>query len=201
MHCYEGGISSFVEFETKKRGLTPLHENPINFSAVSGDREANIALMYNDSYNELLLSFANNVRTIDGGTHENGFKTALTRVFNDYGRKYKLLKDNDKNLSGDDVREGLTAVISVKLTEAEFEGQTKGKLGNTDITPLVSKCVYEKLSTYFEENPSEAKAIFSKALDASRAREAARKARDSARKSVLKSNSLPGKLADCIEKD
>ena len=202
IHCYEGGISSFVEFETNKRGLTPLHEKPIQFSAVSGDREANIALMYNDSYNELLLSFANNVRTIDGGTHENGFKTALTRVFNEYGRKYKLLKDNDKNLSGDDVREGLTAVISVKLTEAQFEGQTKGKLGNTDITPLVSKCVYEKLSTYFEENPSEAKAIFGKALDASRAREAARKARDNARrKSVLESNSLPGKLADCIEKD
>ncbi len=201
IHCYEGGISSFVEFETNKRGLKALHENPIHFSAVSGDREANIALMYNDSYNELLLSFANNVRTIDGGTHENGFKTALTRVFNEYGRKYKLLKDNDKNLSGDDVREGLTAVISVKLTEAQFEGQTKGKLGNTDITPIVSKCVYEKLSTYFEENPAEAKVIFSKALDASRAREAARKARDSARKSVLKSNSLPGKLADCIEKD
>ena len=201
VYCFEGGISSFVEFETNKRGLKALHENPIHFSAVSGDREANIALMYNDSYNELILSFANNVRTIDGGTHENGFKTALTRVFNEYGRKYKLLKDNDKNLSGDDVREGLTAVISVKLTEAQFEGQTKGKLGNTDITPLVSKCVYEKLSTYFEENPSEAKAIFSKALDASRAREAARKARDSARKSVLKSNSLPGKLADCIDKD
>lgn len=202
IYCYEGGISSFVEFETNKRGLTPLHEKPIHFSAVSGDREANIALMYNDSYNELLLSFANNVRTIDGGTHETGFKTALTRVFNDYGKKYKLLKDNDKNLSGDDVREGLTAVISVKLTEAQFEGQTKGKLGNTDITPLVSKCVYEKLSTYFEENPAEAKAIFSKALDASRAREAARKARDNARrKSALESNSLPGKLADCIEKD
>ncbi len=202
VYCFEGGISSFVEFETKKRGLTPLHENPIHFSAVSGDREANIALMYNDSYNELILSFANNVRTIDGGTHENGFKTALTRVFNEYGRKYKLLKDNDKNLSGDDVREGLTVVISVKLTEAQFEGQTKGKLGNTDITPLVSKCVYEKLSTYFEENPAEAKAIFNKALDASRAREAARKARDNARrKSVLESNSLPGKLADCIEKD
>ncbi len=201
VYCFEGGISSFVEFETNKRGLKALHENPIHFSAVSGDREANIALMYNDSYNELLLSFANNVRTIDGGTHENGFKTALTRVFNEYGRKYKLLKDNDKNLSGDDVREGLTAVISVKLTEAQFEGQTKGKLGNTDITPLVSKCVYEKLSTYFEENPSEAKVIFNKALDASRAREAARKARDSARKSVLKSNSLPGKLADCIDKD
>ena len=202
VYCFEGGISSFVEFETNKRGLTPLHEKPIHFSAVSGDREANIALMYNDSYNELILSFANNVRTIDGGTHENGFKTALTRVFNEYGRKYKLLKDNDKNLSGDDVREGLTAVISVKLTEAQFEGQTKGKLGNTDITPLVSKCVYEKLSTYFEENPAEAKAIFNKALDASRAREAARKARDNARrKSVLESNSLPGKLADCIEKD
>lgn len=202
VYCYEGGISSFVEFETKVRGLTPLHEKPIHFSAVSGDREANIAMVYNDSYNELILSFANNVRTIDGGTHEQGFKTALTRVFNDYGRKYNLLKDNDKNLSGDDVREGLTAVISVKLTEAQFEGQTKGKLGNTDITPLVSKCVYEKLTTYFEENPSEARAIFGKALDASRAREAARKARDNARrKSALEGNHLPGKLADCIEKD
>ena len=202
IYCYEGGIASFVDFITKSRGLTPLHEKPIHFSAVSGDREANIAMMYNDSYNDLVLSFANNVRTIDGGTHETGFKTALTRVFNDYGRKYNLLKDNDKNLSGDDVREGLTVVISVKLTDAQFEGQTKGKLGNTDITPLVSKCVYEKLTNYFEENPSEARAIFSKALDASRAREAARKARDNARrKSVLESNSLPGKLADCIEKD
>ena len=202
VYCYEGGIASFVEFETNVRGLTPLHENPIHFSAVSGDREANIAMIYNDSYNELILSFANNVRTIDGGTHETGFKTALTRVFNDYGKKYNLLKDADKKLSGDDVREGLTAVISVKLTEAQFEGQTKGKLGNTDITPLVSKCVYEKLMTYFEENPAEARAIFSKALDASRAREAARKARDNARrKSALETNSLPGKLADCIEKD
>ena len=202
VYFYEGGISSFVEFETKVRGLTPLHEKPIHFSAVSGDREANIAMIYSDSYNELILSFANNVRTSDGGTHEKGFKTALTRVFNDYGRKYNLLKDNDKNLSGDDVREGLTAVISVKLTEAQFEGQTKGKLGNTDITPLVSKCVYEKLTTYFEENPSEARAIFGKALDASRAREAARKARDNARrKSALEGNHLPGKLADCIEKD
>ena len=202
VYCYEGGISSFVEFITKTRGLTPLHEKPIAFSAVSGDREANIALMYNDSYNENILSFANNVRTIDGGTHETGFKTALTRVFNDYGKKYGLLKDSDKKLSGDDVREGLSAVISVKLTEAQFEGQTKGKLGNTDITPIVSKCVYEKLSTYFEENPVEARAIFSKALDASRAREAARKARDNARrKSALESNNLPGKLADCIEKD
>ncbi len=202
VYCYEGGISSFVEFETNARGITPIHQNTIHFSAVSGDREANIAMIYGDSYNEVLLSFANNVRTIDGGTHEQGFKTALTRVFNEYGRKYNLLKDNDKNLSGDDVREGLTAVISVKLTEAQFEGQTKGKLGNTDITPLVSKCVYEKLSAYFEENPSEARAIFGKALDASRAREAARKARDNARrKSALEGNKLPGKLADCIEKD
>ena len=142
------------------------------------------------------------MRTIDGGTHENGFKTALTRVFNEYGRKFKLLKDNDKNLSGDDVREGLTAVISVKLTEAEFEGQTKGKLGNTEMQTIVSKMMYEKLMTYFEENPQAAKAIFNKALDASRAREAARKARDSARrKSALEGNSLPGKLADCIDKN
>lgn len=153
-------------------------------------------MQYTDSYNETMLSFANNVHTVDGGTHETGFKTALTRVFNDYGRKYSILKDGDKKLSGDDVREGLTAVISVKLTEAQFEGQTKGKLGNTDITQLVSTTVYEKLMTYFEENPAVAKAIFSKALDASRAREAARKARELARrKSVLDSNSLPGKLA------
>ncbi|MPM84042.1 DNA gyrase subunit B [bioreactor metagenome] len=157
--------------------------------------------MYNDGYNETLLSFANNVHTVDGGTHETGFKTALTRVFNDYGKKYNILKDSDKKLSGDDVREGLTAVISVKLTDAQFEGQTKGKLGNTDMTPLVSQTVYEKLMTYFEENPTVAKLIFSKALDASRAREAAKKARDLARrKGVLESNSLPGKLADCLEK-
>ncbi|MCR5484613.1 MAG: DNA topoisomerase (ATP-hydrolyzing) subunit B [Clostridiales bacterium] len=201
IYCYEGGLSSFVEFLNTARALTPLHEKPIHFSAVRKDREAEIAMMYNDSYNELILSYANNVNTADGGTHETGFKTALTRVFNDYGRKYGILKDNDKNLTGDDVREGLTAIISVKLTEAQFEGQTKGKLGNTDITQLVSSTVYEKLMTYFEENPSVAKAIFSKALDASRAREAARKARDLARrKSALESNSLPGKLADCTEK-
>ena len=158
-------------------------------------------MAYNDSYNEIILSFANNVHTIDGGTHETGFKTALTRVFNDYGRKYGILKDSDKKLSGEDVREGLSAVISVKLTEAQFEGQTKGKLGNTEMTGIVSSLVYDKLMTYFEENPSVAKAIFSKALDASRAREAARKARDLARrKGALESNSLPGKLADCTEK-
>ena len=198
---FEGGISEFVKYINDVRGLTPLHEEPISFSAVKNDREVDISLMYNDSYNENLLSFANNVRTIDGGTHETGFKTALTRVFNDYGRKYNILKDNDKNLSGDDVREGLVAVISVKLTDAQFEGQTKGKLGNTDITPLVSKSVYEKLTEYFEEHPAVAKAIYNKALDAARAREAARKARDLARrKTALEGNSLPGKLADCLDK-
>ncbi len=201
VYCYEGGLSSFVEYINTSRALTPLHTPPIHLSTAKDDKYAEVAMMYNDSYNEVILSFANNVNTIDGGTHETGFKTALTRVFNDYGKKYGILKDGDKKLSGEDVREGLTAVISVKLTEAQFEGQTKGKLGNTEITGLVSGMVYEKLMTYFEENPSVAKAIFSKALDASRAREAARKARDLARrKGVLESNSLPGKLADCTEK-
>lgn len=201
-YCYEGGLSSFVEYLTTSRGLTPLHDKPIHFFASHGDRSAEIALQYTDAYNETMLSFANNVHTVDGGTHETGFKTALTRVFNDYGKKYGILKDGDKKLSGDDVREGLTVVISVKLTEAQFEGQTKGKLGSTEITQLVSTTVYDKLMTYFEENPAVAKAIFSKALDASRAREAARKARELARrKSVLDSNSLPGKLADCTERD
>ena len=200
--CYEGGIKSFVDYINTSRGLTPVADDIMHFTTVSGDRSAEVSISYNDGYNEIILSFANGVRTIDGGTHENGFKTALTRVFNEYGRKFKLLKDNDKNLSGDDVREGLTAVISVKLTEAEFEGQTKGKLGNTEMQTIVSKMMYEKLMTYFEENPSVAKAIFNKALDASRAREAARKARDSARrKSALEGNSLPGKLADCIDKN
>ncbi len=201
VYCYEGGLSSFVEYINTSRALTPLHTPPIHFSASKDDKYAEVAMMYNDSYNEIILSFANNVNTIDGGTHETGFKTALTRVFNDYGKKYGILKDGDKKLSGEDVREGLTTVISVKLTEAQFEGQTKGKLGNTEITSIVSAMVYEKLMTYFEENPAVAKAIFSKALDASRAREAARKARDLARrKSVLEGNSLPGKLADCTEK-
>ncbi|MDR1409538.1 MAG: DNA topoisomerase (ATP-hydrolyzing) subunit B [Oscillospiraceae bacterium] len=201
-YCYEGGLSSFADYLTKVRGLTALHDEPIHIRASTGGKEAEVALQYNDSYNELILSFANNVHTIDGGTHETGFKLALTRVFNDYGRKYGILKDADKKLSGEDVREGLTAIISVKLTDAQFEGQTKGKLGNTEITQMVSQLVYDKLMTFFEENPSIAKAIFTKALDAARAREAARKARDLARrKSVLESNSLPGKLADCTERD
>ena len=200
--CYEGGIGSFVEHINESRGLTAIHEKPIHFSAVVGDRSAEVALMYNDGYNETILSYANNVNTVDGGTHETGFKTALTKVFNEYGKKYNYLKDADKKLSGEDCREGHVAVISVKLTEAQFEGQTKGKLGNTDITKLVNNTVYSKLTDYFEENPQIAKAIFTKALDASRAREAARKAREAARrKSPLESNSLPGKLADCTEKD
>lgn len=197
-YCYEGGIRSFVEYINKSRGLNPIQNEVIHISTTKGDRSAEVALCYTDSYNEILLSFANNINTIDGGTHETGFKTALTRVFNDYGKKFNILKDNDKKLSGDDVREGLTAIVSVKLTEAQFEGQTKSKLGNTDITGLVSSMVYEKLMTYFEENPQTAKVILNKALDASRAREAARKARDNARnKSGLENTKLPGKLADC----
>ncbi len=202
VYCYHGGLSSFVTFETESRGLTAIHDKPMHFSTVVGDKYAEVAMLYNDGYNELILSFANNVRTIDGGTHEEGFKRALTRVFNDYGRKYGLLKEADKNLSGDDVREGICCVISVKLTEAQFEGQTKGKLGNTEMTPIVSQLIYDKVMTYFEENPSVAKLIFNKSLDASRAREAARKARENARrKTALGGNSLPGKLADCIDKN
>ena len=200
--CYEGGLSSFSHYLNESRGLTPIHEKPIHFSVVRGDRSAEVSIMYDTGYNELILSFANNVRTVDGGTHETGFKNALTRVFNDYGRKYGLLKDADKNLTGEDVREGMTAVISVKLTEAEFEGQTKGKLGNTDIAPLVQQMVTEKLTAFFEENPGVAKAIFGKALEASRAREAARKAKELARrKTAFEGGGLPGKLADCTDKN
>lgn len=202
VYCYEGGISSFVEFNTNSAGLTPIQDKPMHFSTVVGDRSAEVAMQYNDGYNESILSFANNVRTTDGGTHEDGFKIALTKVFNDYGKKYNLLKDADKKLSGDDVREGLVAVISVKLTEAQFEGQTKAKLGNTDVKQIVSKMLYEKMMTYFEENPSVARLIFNKTLEASRAREAARKAREVARrKTALSGNSLPGKLADCTDKN
>ncbi len=200
--CYHGGIRSFVEFINESRGMSPLHPQPIYISTSDSDRSAEVAFMYNESYNETLVSFANNIHTTDGGTHETGFKTALTRVFNDYGRKYNILKEGDKNLTGDDVREGITCVISVKLKDAQFEGQTKAKLGNTDMAQLVSSMTYERLMTYFEENPAVAKAIFNKALEASRAREAARRARDLARKkSAMESNSLPGKLADCIEKN
>lgn len=199
---YEGGIKSFVEHVHKKKGLEVVHPEVIYFSARSGDSTAEIAMQYNDSYNEVLLSFANNIHTVDGGTHEQGFKTALTKVFNDYGRRHNILKEADKNLSGEDVREGLTAIISVKLTNAEFEGQTKTKLGNTEMTSLVSKTVYDGLGTFFEENPAVAKAVFEKSLGAARAREAARHARETARrKSALESAALPGKLSDCSDKD
>lgn len=198
---YEGGIRSFVEYIHQRKGLETLHDEVIHISARDGDNTAEVALQYNDSYNELILSFANNIHTTDGGTHEVGFKAALTRVINDYGRKYNILKDNDKNLSGEDVREGLTAVISVKLTDAQFEGQTKARLGNTTIRSMVDAMVYEKLTIYFEENPTIARAIMDKSLNASRAREAARKAREVARrKSALETASLPGKLADCSQR-
>ena len=197
---YTGGIRSFVEYINKKKAVEVIHPDVIYFSAVAPDDSATaeIAMQYNDSYTDLLLSFANNIHTTDGGTHEEGFKRALTRVMNDYGRKFNILKDSDKNLSGDDFREGLTVIISVKVKEAQFEGQTKARLGNTEIGTLVNNMVGEKLSSYLEENPATARAIFDKAMAASHAREAARKAREMVRrKSALEEASLPGKLADC----
>ena len=199
---YEGGIKSYVEFLQKKRGAELLHDEVIYMQGQKGDSIAEIAMQYNDSYNEVISTFANNIRTTDGGTHEDGFKSAITRVYNDYARKNGILKDKDKNFSGEDVREGLTAIVSVKLTEAQFEGQTKAKLGNTDIRALVSGIVTKKLTEYLEENPSIARGIMDKILSASRAREAARKAREvERRKTGLDSASLPGKLADCSSKD
>ena len=199
---YSGGIRNFVSYIHQTRQLEVLHEEVIYLHKKQGDVEAEVALQYNDSYNELVLSFANNIHTVDGGTHETGFKNALTRVFNDYGRRHNLLKEADQKLSGEDVREGLTAIVSVKLTDCEFEGQTKGKLGNPEARPLVDSLVAEGLSTYFEENPAVARAIFDKAINAQRAREAARRARElTRRKSVLETASLPGKLADCSDKD
>ena len=200
--CYEGGIRSFVSYLNEKRNFEVLHPNVIYLSAKNDRAEAEVAMQYNTSYNELVLSFANNVNTPDGGTHEEGFRASLTRVFNDYGRSHGLLKEKDENLSGSDVREGLICVISVKLQEAEFEGQTKAKLGNTEIRTLVSNMVYTKLTEYFEENPAVAKAIFEKATQAARARAAAKKARELVRrKSVLENSRMPGKLADCREND
>ena len=198
---YEGGIRSFVEYIHQRKGVEPVHNEVIYLSARDGDTTAEIAMQYNDSYNELLLSFANNIHTTDGGTHEDGFKFALTRVLNDYARKNNILKESDKNLNGEDVREGLTAVISVKLTDAQFEGQTKAKLGNTSMRAMVSALVSDKLTTYFEENPSVARAILEKSINAARAREAAQNARKMARrKSALETASLPGKLADCSQR-
>ena len=203
-YCFEGGVSSFVEFLNGKKAAEALHPEVIRFAAeaADGNSTAELAMQYTDSFNELILSFANNIHTTDGGTHEDGFKRALTRVMNDYARKYNILKENDKNLSGEDVREGLTCVISVKLKEAQFEGQTKAKLGNTEMSALVSSMVYDKMMTFLEENPATARAIFDKALMASRAREAARKARELARrKTALESGQMPDKLQDCNERD
>ena len=198
---YEGGIRQFVEHIHATRGLESMTDKVIYVSGMQGDSFAEIAMQYNDSYNEVILSFANNIHTIDGGSHEAGFKTALTKVINEYGKKFGLLKDGEK-LAGDDVREGLTAIISVKLTECEFEGQTKGRLGNPEVKPFIEKLVTEKLMNYLEENPDVAKLIFEKSMAALRAREAAKKARENERnKAVFGKSPLPEKLADCSERD
>ncbi len=196
---YEGGIKEFVSFINKNKD--PLHPEVIYFEIIKDTCEVEIAMQYTDSYSELILGYANNINTTDGGTHIVGFKSALTRVFNDYGKKSKILKDND-TLSGEDVREGLTAVVSVKLEEPQFEGQTKAKLGNSEIRGFVETSTNENLTAFLEENPAQAKIIIEKCIKAARAREAARKARDlTRRKGALESFSLPGKLADCSEKD
>ena len=197
--CYEGGIREFATW--CNRNKTTIHNDVIYMSGTKDDASAEIAVQYNDGYNEFMLSFANDVRTPEGGMHETGFKTALTRVLNNYGTKTGLIKGDDK-VSGDDCREGITAIISVKLTDAQFEGQTKAKLGNAYIRTLVEQIVGDQLATYFEEHPSTAKIILEKAMMANRAREAARKARENARrKTGLESGGMPDKLQDCNEKD
>ena len=197
---YEGGIVSFVEYLNRHK--TPLFAPPVYISGVKNGSTVEVALQWNDSFNESVFSFANNIHTPEGGTHLAGFRNALTRVINDYARRTNMLKASDANLTGDDVREGLTAIVSVKLVEPQFEGQTKTKLGNSEIRPLVDSMVAEKLAAYLEENPSAARAVLDKCLSAARAREAARKARDlTRRKTALESAALPGKLADCSERD
>ena len=196
---YEGGIKSFVSY--LNRNKEALHKEPIYVEGVKDGISVEVALQYNDGYNENIFSFANNIDTIEGGTHLVGFKTALTRVLNDYAKKFGHLKENDKNLSGDDIREGLTSVISVKISEPQFEGQTKTKLGNSEVRGIVDSIVGEGVGVFLEENPAISKIIIDKALMAARARDAARKARELTRKSVLERSSLPGKLADCSSKD
>ena len=200
---YEGGIISFVEFLNNEKRGTPIHPEVIYMKGEKGGSIAEVAMQYNDSYNETIISFANNMSTIEGGTHETGFKSALTRAINDYARKNGIIKGDDKGLSGEDSREGLVAIISVKLTDAQFESQTKAKLGNSEIRTLVDSIVSTKLQEYLEENPNVAKIILEKALAANRAREAARKARElTRRKNALDGiSTLPGKLADCNERD
>ena len=198
---YDGGIVTFVEYMNELKKDNVLHPSVIYMKAERDDYVAEVALQYNDSYNETLLTFANNINTVEGGTHDIGFKTGLAKVMNDYARKIGALKDADKNLSGDDVREGLCAVVSVKLTDAQFEGQTKTKLGNSEMRSFVYNLVTNKLAEFLEENPSAGKIIIEKALSASRAREAARKAREATRrKGLLEGSALPGKLSDCQEK-
>lgn len=197
---YDGGIKEFVEHLNKAKHVEVIHPNVIYMKAQKGDITAEVAMQYNDSYTETIVTFANNMSTIDGGTHETGFKTAITKVLNDYARKTGALKDSDKNFSGEDAREGLCAVVSVKLPDAQFESQTKAKLGNSDVKGIVESIVTLKLAEFYEENPAVAKAIVDKSLVAQKARENARKAREQARKSVLQVSTLPGKLADCNDK-
>ena len=197
---YEGGIKEFVKYNNRSK--TAIHEDVIYVSTIRENSEAEVALQYNSGFKEDILSFANNINTTEGGTHETGFKSALTKVINEYARKYKILKEKDENLSGEDVREGLTCIISVKVTEAQFEGQTKTKLGNSEIRTVVEKMVNEKLTEFMEENPAVAKIIVEKAISAARARDAAQRARAEARrKTALGGASMPGKLADCSSKD
>ena len=197
--CFEGGLISFVEFLNKNK--EKLHDKPIYIDK-KGEYPIEIAMQYTSSYSENIYSFVNNINTVEGGTHLEGFKRALTKVFNDYAKAHNILKEKDGNLQGEDIREGITAVISVKVKEPQFEGQTKTKLGNSEVTGLVQTAVVESLSTYLEENPAVAKSILEKCISASRAREAARKARELVRrKNALEGSTLPGKLADCSEKD
>ena len=197
---YEGGIREFVRHINKNREV--LFPDPIYIEGVRNDVSVEVALQYNDSYQELVYAYANNIRTPEGGTHLTGFQTALSRAINDYGRKYKILKDADANLKGEDTRESLAAIVSIKMPEPQFEGQTKSKFGNSEVRPIVDRLVYDSLSTFLEETPAVARIILDRCLNAARAREAARKARDmTRRKTVLESGSMPGKLADCSERD
>ena len=199
VYHYEGGIKSFVSYLNRNKEV--LHDEPIYVEGLKDGIAVEVSLQYHDGFNENIFTFANNIDTVEGGTHLAGFKTALTRVMNDYGRRFGHLKESDKNLSGDDIREGLTAVVSVKISEPQFEGQTKTKLGNSEVRSAVDSISGEGISTFLEENPEVGKIIIEKALLASRAREAARRARELTRKSVLERSSLPGKLADCSSKD
>ena len=197
---YEGGIKEFVKYINRNK--EPIHEDIVYFEVTKANFECEVALQYTDRYNEFILSYANNINTTEGGTHLVGFKTALTRAYNDYAKKNKLIKENEAALSGEDIREGITAIISVKLTEPQFEGQTKTKLGNSEIRGFVDNATNENITAFFEENPQQARIIIEKGLRAARVREAARKARDlTRRKSALDGMTLPGKLADCSEKD